>query len=325
MSDLDAQFEKAKVLLSSSPILRKTSGPQEYSTLPIGVGFLLWGASLSHAIQSVKTHKPCAVWLFAPRTNEDLADWSQKVREASPETKIWVQVCSLKEAVETMEACEPDVLVLQGQDAGGHGKFDAASIITLIPEVVEELNEKPVGGKRKPALIAAGGISTAASALAALSLGAQGVVLGTRLLAAEEANIPRGHQLSLLHSSDGGQNTVRTKLYDTLRGITQWPVEYGGRGIKNQSWTDAEAGMTVDENKRLYQVLEAKGTGVSEGWGFGSDETGRVEQGRLTAYAGTGIGLVKEVLPTRVIVDEVRTGILKNWRELGTALLGPTV
>ena len=79
---------------------------------------------------------------------------------------------------------------------------------------------------------------------------------------------------------DGGTSTVRTRVYDTLRG-TEWPRRYNRRGIISQSYLDAQNGMVTDENKSRYQ--EALQTG-DLGWG---------QNGRVTAYAGCGVGLVK--------------------------------
>ena len=73
---------------------------------------------------------------------------------------------------------------------------------------------------------------------------------------------------------------MRSRVYDALRGI-EWPSRHNGRGIINQSYLDAQNGMVTDENKSGYQ--EALQTG-DLGWG---------QSGRVTAYAGCGVGLVK--------------------------------
>ena len=65
-----------------------------------------------------------------------------------------------------------DVIVAQGYDAGGHGLINSASIISLVPEIISAIPGTPV--------LAAGGISDASGVLAALALGADAVVMGTR-------------------------------------------------------------------------------------------------------------------------------------------------
>ena len=91
---------------------------------------------------------------------------------------------------------------------------------------------------------------------------------------------------------------LRTSVYDTLRGI-EWPVPYDGRGTVNRSHSDAQNGMHAIENKRFYEQALQKG---DDGWG---------ESGRVTAFAGSAVGLVKEVQFAKSIIDEVRQDMSK--------------
>lgn len=273
--------------------------------LPVGVGFLNWGANIEEAIEHIRKYRPCAVWFFAARKDEDLVEWTQRVRQASPGTHIWIQVSTVKAAIDITMKCQPDVLVVQGTDAGGHGLTDStASIVSLIPEVIDTLAEQKV--ERIPTIIAAGGIMDGRGTAAALALGAQGVVMGTRFLASDEANIAKGYQKAVLDSRNGGMTTVRSSVYDQLRGTTDWPPGYGGRGITNQSYTDSLSGMTLEDNKKLYDAAIKQG---DEGWG---------ERGRLTTYAGTGIGLVREVKAAGEIVQEVRSDAIDRLRRVAS-------
>ncbi|KAK5138961.1 hypothetical protein LTR04_004027, partial [Oleoguttula sp. CCFEE 6159] len=187
----------------------------------------------------------------------------------------------------------PDVLVVQGSDAGGHGLERGAGVVSLLPEVGDTL-KKHCAAQKLPALMAAGGIVEGRGVAASLVLGADGVVMGTRYLAAEEADISKGYSDEVLRASDGGANTVRSKVYDSLRGTTDWPEGYNGRGIINQSYHDSISGMDLEKNKGLY--AKALETGDA-GWGV---------QGRLTTYAGTGVGLVTEMQSAKQITEEVR-------------------
>lgn len=239
-----------------------------------------------------------------------MTSWAKRTRTTSPETKIWIQVGTVEDAKAATEECGADVLVLQGQDAGGHGRFNAASIVTLVPEVADQLSEWVKVGKESPLLIAAGGIMEKRGAAAALVLGASGVVLGTRLLAAKEAVIADGYREAVLRSADGGKSTVRSTLYDTLRGTLGWPETYGGRGVTNLSWEDSKKGMSIENNKKLYEEAIKKGV---QGWGFtdrvGERYEGEVKDGRMTTYAGTGVGLVKKIQRADEIIREVRDGV----------------
>ncbi|KAI4249867.1 MAG: hypothetical protein LQ352_005518 [Teloschistes flavicans] len=287
MEDLDAHLHEASQLIRQAPMRDACS-----SILPIGVGFVNWGADLDRAAQAIGKYKPAAVWFFTPRQNNDLVAWTQVMREVTGnKTKIWVQVGSVQDALEIAKLCCPDVLVIQGSDAGGHGLSRGAGIISLLPECADALEAVEHG---HISLVAAGGVAEGRGVAACLALGAEGVVMGTRFLASTEAQIAKGFQSVVLGSKDGGISTVRTKVYDTLRGTVGWPDRIGGRGIINQSFLDAENGIVTEENKKAYAEALQKG------------DLGWTENGRLTAYAGTGVGLVNEVQSTRTIIDEIR-------------------
>ncbi len=299
-SDLKAELERARDLLQKSPI--KGVDP---TILPIGVGFINWAASLNIALEAIETYTPAAVWFFAPKRNEDLIEWTEKVREVTGgRTKVWVQIGTVTDALQVARACGPDVLVVQGADAGGHGLAQGAGIVSLLPEVADALAE--IGMTHIP-LMAAGGIVEGRGTAACLALGASGVVLGTRFLASKEANITKGYQDNVLRTRDGGLTTARTSVYDTLRGTTGWPDRYNGRGIINQSFLDAQNGVSIEDNKTLYDEALQKG---DKNWG---------ENGRLTAYAGSGVGLVKEVMSAQGIVEEVRRDAIEAISKLSQA------
>lgn len=212
-----------------------------------------------------------------------------------------MQVGSVREALDVVQLVRPDVLVVQGTDAGGHGLARGAGLVALLPEVVDAVaglrgQGEVDGGGVDPIIIAAGGLADARGAAAAFTLGASGVVLGTRFLASHEAAISRGYQAEVLRACDGGQTTVRTKVYDSLRG-TNWAESHNARGVINKSYVDAMGGMEHEENAKLYQSEMEKG---DEGWG---------ENARMTTYAGSAVGLVREIKGSAEIVREVREGM----------------
>ena len=294
VSNLESELEGVKKMQAQSQALSQVT-----DVLPIGVGFLLWAGDklLEQTLPILEKYKPAAVWLFAPNHAEQLARWTNETRRVTQgKSKIWIQVGTVADAVEAVQLCQPDVLVVQGNDAGGHGLEKCAGLIPLLPEVDDAVTAScSQQGLRKPTLVGAGGIMDGRGTAAALALGASGIVLGTRYLASPEANIAKGYRDAVLAASDGGVTTARGKVYDTLRGTTDWPNHYGGRSVLNESWHDHfKKGMSLEENKRLYDEALKKG---DEGWG---------EKGRLTTYAGTGVGLVKEIKSAAAITEEVR-------------------
>jgi len=228
---------------------------------------------------------------LAPKDTADLVAWTKQLRNASDgKSRIWIQVGTVAAALEAAKLCKPDVLVIQGTDAGGHGLAKSSSIISLLPECADALAQ---AGHGDIPLIAAGGIADGRGVAAALTLGASGVCMGTRFLASPEAVISDGYKNAVIAAKDGGITTARTSVYDRLRGTTGWPATYNARGVLNQSFWDSEKGMDDEKNKEKY--VEAMDLGDA-GWG---------DQGRMATYAGSGVGLVRKVVPAGDIVQEV--------------------
>ncbi|KAI9874811.1 MAG: hypothetical protein M1830_005622 [Pleopsidium flavum] len=288
LHDLDKDLQRVTNLVKDSPISRVPS-----DVLPVGIGFINWGADLEVALTAVKKYKPAAAWFFAPRKLQDLVPWTERIRRVSEsKTKIWIQIGTVADAVEVCKLCKPNVLVVQGADAGGHGLEHGAGIISLLPEVADALRAE---GHGNTALVAAGGVVEGRGIAACLMLGAHGVAMGTRFLVSREAQIAKGYQEEIVRARDGGVSTVRSDVYDNLRGTTGWPSKYNGRGLINRSYRDFETGLPQEENKRLYNEVLKTG---EDGWGI---------EGRLTTYAGTGVGLVTEIKSARDIIKEVTT------------------
>jgi nitronate monooxygenase len=247
------------------------------------------------------------IWLFAAKELSDYTTWSQRIREVVPKSQVWIQTGSVSAAVQIAGSAKPDVLCVQGNDAGGHGYEKGASLITLLPEIADALAS---AGHGHIPLIAAGGISDSRSAAAAFALGAQGVVMGTRFLSSPEAQVHDLYRKAIVASSDGGQATVRDKVFDELWRPNVWPIEYDGRCIVSASFRDHVAGKDIEEIRRLHAEAQ-KG----EHKGFAVDGSGRAAM-----WAGTGVGLVKREQPAAEIVEEVRQGVEEVFEEVRARL-----
>lgn len=295
--DLIADLEEASSLIEKEKALQAatTSSP----ALPVGVGFQLWSDDIETAVYAIQKFRPCVAWLYAPRQGQtDLDQWSRRIRNASPRTQIWVQIGTVAEARGLIGGSEhPDVIVVQGAEAGGHGRArDGLGLMSLLPEVSDALANK---GPQIP-LIAAGGIADGRGATAAMCLGASGIAMGTRFLAATEARISRGYQREVVRASDGAVSTTRTLLYNHLRGTYGWPEEYSPRTIINRSFIEHQAGKAFEELKGLHDQVLKKG---DSGWG---------PDGRLATYAGASIGLIHDVQDAGAIVTGIRGDIMEG-------------
>src|SRR5436309_7686646 len=111
---------------------------------------------------------------------------------------IMVMVGKVKHAVRA-EAAGADVVAAQGTEAGGH--TGEIGTLALVPQVVDAV---------KLPVVAAGGIVDGRGVIAALALGAQGAVSGTRLIATPEATAARQYREALVRAAQGEPLRTRT-------------------------------------------------------------------------------------------------------------------
>jgi nitronate monooxygenase len=287
MTMLDQQLLSAQSLLKSDNL--KVANP---STLPIGVGFLLFAVSLHEASAVISRHRPAIIWLSCPAQEEDFETWCKGIKKISPDSRIWIQVASVAVALRVASTCSPDVLVMQSSDAGGHGPFPGAGIVSLVPETRDALDR---AGFSEIGIFAAGGISDGRGVAAALACGAEGVVIGTRFLASKEVDVPtEAYRKAILETKDGGLTTSRATVFDELAGKSIWPSHYDGRAIAGASLKEFNAGVDMEEIRKKYAIAIKE---THRGYG---------EEVRAAVWAGAGIGLVTEVKTVREIVNECR-------------------
>lgn len=295
--DMEADLQEAQKLTQNHPRFQPRSpspgSPKTTPSLPVGVGFQIWSDDLPTAADLVQRYRPCVAWLYAPHDEQkDYTVWSSELRRAFPETAIWIQVGSLAEVRRLLELPRlPDAIVVQGAEAGGHGRAnDGLGLMTLFLEVADLVRQHNLDIP----LISAGGIADGRGVAASLCLGASGVAMGTRFLAATEARISRGYQQEIVRATDGAASTTRTLLYNQLRGTVGWPKQYAPRTIINRSYLDHQNGVAFETLKILHDEAAARG---DEGWG---------PEGRLATYAGASIGLIEDVRDAASIVQDIQ-------------------
>ena len=183
-------------------------------------------------------------------------------------------VSSVKFALKAQEA-GVDAVVAEGFEAGGHNGREETTTLTLIPMVKEQLQIP---------LIAAGGIATGSAMLAVMILGADGVQVGSRFVACEEAS---SHQLFKKMVVDAKEGDTHLTLKELA------PV----RMLKNKFYNELQElykkGPTVDELKALLGRARAK-RGMFEG----DLEDGELEIGQIA-------GLIHDIKPAAQIVDDL--------------------
>jgi nitronate monooxygenase len=206
-----------------------------------GVGFITWAlARVPEMLTKALQHSPFCVFL----SFGDPRPFAGQIRDAG--AALICQVQFLSQIDMALEAGAAAVVV-QGSEAGGHGAN--RSTFPFVPEAADYLKQH----SPRTLLIAAGGIADGRGLAAALMLGADGVVVGTRLWASAEALTPKAHTDKAVGVT--GDSTTRTKVLDALRGVP-WPREYSFRFLKNkltEDWADREA-----EAFRAFGTLSAK-------------------------------------------------------------------
>jgi nitronate monooxygenase len=213
-----------------------------------GLGFITWALDRApQALDQVLQHSPCCVFL----SFGDPKPHAKKIRDAG--AKLVCQVQSLRHAEQALDA-GADAIVAQGTEAGGHGAV--RSTLPLVPEVADYLLKHAP----KTLLLAAGGIADGRGLAAALMLGADGVLIGTRLWASAEALTPQAMTDRAVRAT--GDDTVRTKAIDALRGVP-WPEEFSFRVLKNkftEEWAhrEGEAARSRGSLAAAYAQARAK-------------------------------------------------------------------
>ncbi|ODV90923.1 hypothetical protein CANCADRAFT_113500 [Tortispora caseinolytica NRRL Y-17796] len=275
MTSMDHEMARFRTLISTKE-----------SDIAGCAGFICWGSELSKVVEALKKNRLAAVWLFAPENFElDLQSWIQAIRQELDYIRIFVQVGSVNDAVIAVKL-GADVIVAQGSDAGGHGYVSSASIVSLVPEVIQAILS--VSQKVVP-VIAAGGIVDGTGVAAALALGASGAVMGTRYALTEESAMPQGYKECVLAASDGGRLTIRNKFYDFCRNTTGWPKYIDGRSVINDTYLDHLNGVKDQDVKSRYKEAE------------------KIDDfNRLVVFAGTGVGLIRSILPASEVTRKVR-------------------
>jgi nitronate monooxygenase len=190
---------------------------------------------------------------------------------------------TLRQSIEAVEI-GADVIVAQGTEAGGHGA--ARSTLALVPAVVDAVRNR----NHDIPVVAAGGIADGRGLAAALMLGADGVLMGTRFYASEESLAAREAKMRVVAAE--GDRTLRTQVFDIVRRL-DWPAPYTGRALANgfsEQWHGREEDLgrsLKDEAERYARAADAK------------------EFETAVIFAGEAVDLIYDMKPAADIVRAV--------------------
>ena len=244
----------------------------------VGVGFITWSLRKSPSLLTdVLKLRPAAVML-------SFGDPRPFVEEVRQTNAILICQCQNMDHVADAVDVGADVVVAQGAEAGGHGALRGT--FTFVPEAADFLSKN----SPKTMLVAAGGIADGRGLASALMLGAEGVLVGTRLWASQEALVKEGHHKAIVETN--GDGTIRTRIPDIARQIP-WPRGFTAR-IRRNKFTDRWHGR----EELLEQHIATEGPRYRQAFMEGDPDNTAV-------WFGEAAGLIESIEPAAVIIEKM--------------------
>jgi nitronate monooxygenase len=269
----------------------------------LGLGFITWkldenASALDWALGLPADARPHAVML----SFGDPRPYAQRIAQSG--AQLLCQVQRLAQVDQALEA-GAQVIIAQGAEAGGHGAnaLEGRATFTLVPEIADHIARHAP----QTLLLAAGGVADGRGLAAALSLGADGVLVGSRLWASTESLAAGGAVAAALAAN--GDETARSAVFDILR-RKNWPAPYDFRALRNALHRQWETRM--DELRRDPQAARADyDAGVAAG-----------DFGRAHATVGESVGLMSDAPSAQELVlrmtQEARAALSQTAALLAT-------
>ncbi len=239
---------------------------REMTDRPFGLNIMLLSETSDDAIQLAKKHK-------VPIITTGAGSPGKVIKELKPEGTIIIPVVASVALARRVARQGADAVIAEGSEAGGH--IGEISTMVLVPQVAAAI-DIPV--------IAAGGIANGRGVLAALSLGAEGVQIGTRFVCCEESTVHHKYKEKILSAKD--RSTVVTGQY------TGHPV----RCIGNRLTAELEK---LEKKNVPIEDFEKAGAGSLRN----AVVSGDVDWGSV--MAGQSAALVNRIQPAEEIIREM--------------------
>jgi NAD(P)H-dependent flavin oxidoreductase YrpB (nitropropane dioxygenase family) len=252
-----------------------TAAVRERTNKSFGLNFLIFDVNESSFAAALELQP--AVMAFAwPRLDQDVKSYIDRAHAAG--CKVTFMAGGVPEAVRAAEG-GADVIIAQGTEGGGHVGWQTS--MALVPMVVDAVAPIPV--------LAAGGIADGRGLAAALSLGADGVLLGTRFLASEESPLHPNFKQAILDSD--GHDTLLSEIPDIAAGLV-WPgaMSRGRRNRFIERWAGREWALR-QKRAEAFAALQA------------ARQSGDTNEAPLAM--GQDAGLIHDIVPAGEIVSRI--------------------
>ncbi|HLZ62898.1 MAG TPA: nitronate monooxygenase [Ktedonosporobacter sp.] len=210
--------------------------------------------------------------------------------------RLATQINTRADAQEAVQA-GVDLIVVQGTEAGGHIS-GSVSTLPLLQSVLEVV---------KVPVVAAGGIASPRGVAAALAAGAEGVWVGTALLASAECENTEQARARIVEAQEA--DTLVTRVFDVAQGLA-WPAQYPGRALRNQFTQRWHSQIeTLPEAKEARQEL--------------AEAVASKNYDLAYIYAGEAVGVVTQQRPAGTVIRDLGEGAEQWLRERSRLLLDP--
>ena len=248
---------------------------REKTNKPFGLNFLLFdvdeeGFALALAL------RPRVMAFAWPRPEQNIKSYIDRAHDAG--CKVTFMAGGAPEAARAAQA-GADVIIAQGTEGGGHVGWQAS--LALIPMVVDAVAPIPV--------LAAGGIADGLGLVAALALGAEGVLLGTRFLASVESPLHPNFKQAIVDSS--GHDTLLSDIPDIAAGQV-WPgaMTRSRRNRFIERWAGREWALRQGRAEAHARLQAAR-------------KNGDIDEASLSM--GQDAGLIHDIPPAAEIVARI--------------------
>ena len=261
--------------LSPDRIQKAAAAIRKNTTKPFALNFLIFSTE-EEGFAAALAERPPHMAFAWPRPEQDIEPYIARAHDIG--CKVTFMAGGVDEAVRAAEA-GADVIVAQGTEGGGHVSWMTS--LTLVPMVVDAVAPVPV--------LAAGGFVDGRGLAAALALGADGILLGTRFLASDESPLHPNFKQAIVDSD--GHDTVLTEIPDIAAGVV-WPgaMSRARRNRFIERWAGREWALRQHQAEAFAGFVAAR-------------KAGDTDEGSLSM--GQDAGLIDEILPAGEIVIRI--------------------
>ncbi len=245
---------------------------------PVGCGLITWALQKQpDLLDNIIDRSPNAIFLSFGNPTV----FAERIKRAN--IPLICQIQTVADARCAIDA-GADIVIAQGSEAGGHGELRAT--MTLVPEVADLIAQSSVD----TLICAAGGIADGRGLAAALMLGADGVLIGSRLWASTEALVHENMLNSAVSAT--GDETIRSSVMDIAR-LLEWPERYTARVLKNdftKKWHN--------HTDQLIENADTESKKWTRAWQHGDTKI-------ANTFVGEAAGLINNIEPAHIILSAI--------------------